>query len=69
MIEETYLRLQHSESVVCEMASRFLAAYIASGQLTADNGEELVERSIQLAISMAQKADRAIESDDENGKE
>ncbi len=66
MIEETFLRLQHSESVVCEMASRLLAAHIASGQLTPDNEEELIERSIRLSIRIAQKADRAIESDDEN---
>lgn len=67
MIEETFLRLQHSESVVCDMASRLLAAYIASGQLTADNEDELVERAIRISIKVAEKTDRAIESDDENG--
>jgi len=68
MIEETFLRLQKSESVVCEMASRLLAAYISSGQLVEENQDELIERSIKLAIKVAQKADRAIESDDENGE-
>jgi len=67
MIEETFLRLQHSEGIVCEMASRLLAAQIANGRLTAENEEELIEESVRLAIRLAQKTDRAIESDDENG--
>lgn len=67
MIEETFLRLQHSEGVVCGMASRFIAAYISTGQLTAENEDELVERAVTLSIKVARVADRAIESDDENG--
>jgi hypothetical protein len=68
MPEETFLRLQSSESVVCDMASRLLAAYIASGRLSAENEDELVERSVALAIKLAHKADRTIESDDERGE-
>lgn len=66
MAEQTFLRLQNSETVVCEMASRILAAFISSGQLTRENENELLERSLDLAIRLAHKADRAIESDDEN---
>lgn len=65
MVEETFLRLQHSEGVICEMGSRLLAAYISSGQLTPSNQDELIERCLELSIKMAQKADRAIESDNE----
>ena len=67
MISETFLRLQHSEGIVCEMASRFLSAYIASGQINPENEDDLIERSVVMAIKLAQKADRAIESDGENG--
>jgi hypothetical protein len=69
MIEETFLRMQHSEGVICEMASRLFAAYIASGKLTAENEDELIERTVSIAIKLAQTADRVIESDDENGPE
>ncbi len=69
MVEETFLRLQASEGVVCTMASTLLAAYISSGQLNAGNEDELIERTLTLAIKLAQKADRAIESDSENGAE
>jgi len=66
MIDSTFLRLQHSESVVCEMASTLLAAYIASGQLTSDNEDELIDRTLTIAIKLARRADRVIESDNEN---
>lgn len=67
MLEETYLRLQHSEGIVCQSASRLLAAFISSGQLTAANEDELIDRSLSMALKLALKADRVIESDDENG--
>ena len=68
MIEQTFLRLQHSEGVVCQMAAQFLGAFISSGQLDSGNEDELIERSLAMAIKLALKADRAIESDDEKGE-
>lgn len=65
MSQQTFLRLQHSESVVCEMSSRILAAFISSGQVTKENENEMIERSLSIAIKLAHKADRLIESDDE----
>jgi hypothetical protein len=66
MTEETYLNLQHSESSVAHMASRILSAYIASGQLSETNEDELINRSLTLAIKLAHKADRFIDSDNES---
>jgi hypothetical protein len=68
MIAKTFLKLQQTEGVVAGMASRILAAFIASGQLTRENEAELVERSIAMAIKLAHDTDCAIESDDENGE-
>jgi hypothetical protein len=68
MIEETFRRLQHSEGVVCDMASRLLAASIASGRLNADNEDQLIEQSLSMAIKLARMADRTIESDNENSE-
>lgn len=69
MLEETYLALQPSESVVCAMASRLLAAHIASGQLSSDNEDEVIERCVRIAIKTAHLADRTIESDRENSED
>jgi hypothetical protein len=68
MIEETFLRIQHSEGKVCDMASRLLAAFIASGHCTPENEDELAERSANLAIKLADRVDKLVESDDENGE-
>jgi hypothetical protein len=66
MTEETYIRLQYSESVVSHMASRILSAFIASGQLSETNEDELMNRSLAMAIDLALKADRLIDSDEES---
>jgi hypothetical protein len=68
MQEDTFSRLQPSESVVCQMASRLLAAFISSGQLKPENEDDLIDRSLKMAIKLSLKADRAIESDDESGE-
>lgn len=68
MIEQTYLKLQNSEGIVCQMASRLLAAQIAAGQLNSQNEDELIGRSLTMAIKLAQRADRMIDSDNENNE-
>ena len=68
MTKEIFLRLQHSEGIVCSMAAQLLSAYISSGQLTPENEDQLIARSTVLAIKLAHKIDRTIESDDESGE-
>ncbi len=68
MADETFQKLQHSEGIICQMASRILAAYISAGKLTADNEDQLMDHALSLAIKLARKGDRIIESDDESGK-
>lgn len=50
------------------MASNLMAAFISSGQVNLENEDAFLERSISMAIKLAGKIDRAIESDDENGE-
>lgn len=66
MIEETYLKLHFSESTVAEIASRLLSAYIVSGQLSESNEDELISKSLKLAIKLAHQADKVIDSDNES---
>ncbi|MDD2829497.1 MAG: hypothetical protein PHW18_07995 [Sulfuricurvum sp.] len=66
--EETYLKLQYSENTIAHMASRLLAAYVTSAQLTPSNESELIDRSVRLAIKLAYTADKLIESDNENSE-
>ncbi len=66
MTEKNFIRLQRSEAVVAEMASRLLAAYIGASQVNQSNEEEMVDKSLSLALRLAQKTDRLIVSDDED---
>ncbi len=65
MTEETYLKLQHSETVVAHMASRILSAYIVSGQLSETNEGDLIDQAVKLASKLAERTDRYIDSDNE----
>lgn len=66
MVEKSFFRLQHSETVVAEMASRLLAAYIGASQVNQFNEDEIIDKSLLMALRLAKKADKLIESDDED---
>lgn len=66
MSEEVYFSLQESESTVAMMASHIFAGFVTAGQLTDSNEDALINRSLSIAIKMAQKADKVIDSDNEN---
>lgn len=60
------LKLEPSETAVLHAASRIYAAFVASGQVTADNRDELCVQAIRTAVRLAQKVDAAVHSDDES---
>ena len=68
MTEGSFFRLQQSEGEICHMAARLLSAFIASGQLTPDNENQLIDRSLNMAMKLALKTDQTIDSDDESGE-
>ena len=65
MEKEEYLSLQHSESVVAQMAATIFASLIARDTSYASNEDELIEKSVALAIKLAKRADTMIKSDEE----
>ncbi len=58
--ERAHLNLQESETVAVHAASRIFAAYIVSGQVNDGNQEEMMLKSIQIAIKMAQTTDKLV---------
>ena len=62
-----YLKLQPSESVVFEAASRIFAAYVASGKVAEDSKQHYIEESVDTAIQIAKRTDKLILSEDEPG--
>ncbi|MCL2075161.1 MAG: hypothetical protein FWH15_01730 [Betaproteobacteria bacterium] len=65
MTKEVYMHLQHSESVVAQMAATVFAGLIQGQKVNPADEEELVERSISIAIKLANRAEQLIKSDEE----
>lgn len=65
MPEEQYLHLQHSESVVANMAATIFSAFISNNALNANNEDELIEKSVALATKLATLTEKVIKSDEE----
>lgn len=65
MSKEHFLHLQHSETVVANMAATLLAAYIQKGELSDINEDALIAKCTALASSIALHVDKHIKSDEE----
>jgi len=65
MVKEEYLHLQHSESVVAQMAATIFAALIQGQKLSSTDEDDLVERSVAIAIKLAIRAEQLVKSDEE----
>jgi hypothetical protein len=65
MSNEVYLHLQHSESVVAGMAATIFAGYLQSRQISENNEEAYIRKSVEVAIKLAGQVDEAVRSDDE----
>ncbi len=63
--EQFYMSLQPSEMAVFRAAATIFAGYITSGRVTDENENEMMRKSIKVAIKMANTIDKAIASDDE----
>ncbi|WP_136419158.1 hypothetical protein [Herbaspirillum sp. ST 5-3] len=65
MSNEVYLHLQHSESVVAGMAATIFVGYLQSRQISENNEEAYIRKSVEVAIKLAGQVDEAVRSDDE----
>lgn len=65
MKEDQFFKLEKSEIVIINAASRIFSAYIAAGQVTAQNETEKIDKAITIAINMARKVENLVLSDSE----
>jgi predicted transcriptional regulator len=65
MVNETHLSLQHSESVVANMAATIFAAYVQSGKIDPLNEEQYLKKAVHMAVKLATHADKIVKSDTE----
>lgn len=65
MANPQYLSLQQSQAVVAQMAATIFAGFVQHGQLREDNEKDLVERSVALAVKLANRVDAVVTPEDE----
>jgi len=65
MKKSTFIRLQPNESKVYHAASRIYASYIAANQLNEENDADIMLKSVESAIKLAELTDSMVQSDDE----
>jgi hypothetical protein len=63
--KEEFMHLQYSEAVVAKMAATIFSALIHQIPLHNSNEDELVEKSLEIAIKIATRAEKIIQSDQE----
>ena len=65
MSKETYLNLQHSESVVATMAATIYAAYVQRHEITDANEDVFIRKAVSVAARLAVATDGLVKSDEE----
>jgi phosphate/sulfate permease len=65
MIPETIMSLQHSESVVAQMAATVFVGLAQQQGLNATNQTALVEQAVEIAIQLAERTEKRVKSDEE----
>ena len=65
MANEAYFSLQHSESVVAQMAATIFAAYVQTGGVSEETENDYIQRATRIALKMADYTDKLIKSDEE----
>ena len=63
--KEEFMHLQNSEAVVAKMAATIFASLINNFPLHNSNEDELVEKSVVIAIKIANRIEKVIKSDTE----
>jgi hypothetical protein len=65
MSKEKFLHLQHSESVVAQMAATIFSGFIQKNGYSASTEDELIELSVSIAGKLALRAEETVKSDQE----
>ncbi len=63
--KEEFMHLQFSEAVVAKMAATIFASLINNIPLHNSNEDELVAKSVAIAIKIANQAEKVVKSDQE----
>jgi hypothetical protein len=65
MANEALMSLQHSESVVAQMAATIFSGFVQKSELATVSEDLLIDKSVAIAIKMALQVDKLVKSDEE----
>ena len=65
MDDKAYVKLHPSEAVIVGAAAQIFSGYVSGGQVSDETEQDLVERSVDIAIRMAGLIDTRVQCDDE----
>ena len=65
MTNEALMSLQHSESVVAQMAATIFAGLVQKSELATVNEDVIIAKSVSIAIKLAQQVEKGVKSDEE----
>jgi len=63
--KEYFMSLQHSESIVAQMSATVFASLVNHPRFKEASDELLVSRSVDIAIQLAERAEKLVKSDEE----
>ncbi len=64
-MKKHHLKLHPSEQAVLTASAQILSAFIAAGQYQPAQEKELVERSLKLALTLAERVEEAVVAEEE----
>jgi hypothetical protein len=64
-MKEEYVHLQFSESVIAQMSATIFSALAQKQEYSSANEDDLVEKSVAIAIKLANCTEKLVKSDEE----
>ena len=67
MKKKIHASLQPSEMAIFRAAANIFAGYVATGKVTEENEKNMIKKSIETSVKIANLVDQSIQRDDELG--
>lgn len=64
-MKEEFMHLQHSESVIAQMSATIFSALVQKQEFSSVIEDDLVEKSVVIAIKLASRSEKLVKSDEE----
>ena len=67
MEKKYYASLHPSEAAIFQAAANIFASYVASGKVTDENEDDMIDKAIKTSITICDLVEKSVTSDNEAG--